>query len=730
MATERRRETLKRRRAGLAAGAAIGATALFAPSAQAAGFEVNNPVDDPAGVCPVNCTLRAAATEANGNAEDDTITFASGVTSPIRLTQGAITLNSGNALTIEGPGRDALTITGDADDSGGGTAGDSRIFTVGGTGAVTISGLTMTEGYSSGSPGGAISASGAPLTIEDSAVTDSQVVGANGGGIYTTGPLTLVRSSVTGNTAGSGGGILANGELNISDSTIADNSAAAGGGIYTSNYTTLDNTEITGNHATSGNGGGIFASFYLTVSGSTLSGNDATGTGGAISQTGKYAPLEVSESVISGNSAASGGGVDIDPTVTTKYGSDPAKRAISSTTIAGNTATGDGGGLLVTTLNRGDRLTISRSTVSANHAGAGSFGGGIMFGGGAQPSRGDFGMTNSTISGNTAGTGAGVSFGNASGQQLLCDCGSIDLANSTIASNVAATLGGGIYLASYTDPNPPNGPTSATIPLTSTIVADNTAAGQAEDLDREDGSTGGGFDVSFSLVEKPGDAPLTQDPAGSGIVGADPLLGALANNGGKTQTQLPAPTSPAVDKGNAPARLGTDQRELARTVDGDPPNAAGGDGTDIGSVEIPNPPANPPPTPQPPAPAPPVVIPPKNAKPQAFIKTNALRAKKAKDRRATGIAVDDHKVAKVQIALVYKSGGNCQDLLASGLFSKVHRCGTPSTFITAKGTKKWTFALKGKLKHGYYVLYARAIDDAGAKQTSFGTKSRRPFRVK
>lgn len=125
LAAERRRETLKRRRAGLAAGAAIGATALFAPSAQAANFEVNNLVDDPAGLCPVNCTPRDAAAQANANTEADTIIFQSGLTGTIRLTQGEIALGSPYALTIEGPGRDVLSVSGDADDSGTRNAGDS-----------------------------------------------------------------------------------------------------------------------------------------------------------------------------------------------------------------------------------------------------------------------------------------------------------------------------------------------------------------------------------------------------------------------------------------------------------------------------------------------------------------------------------------------------------------------------------------------------------------------------
>ncbi|MGA9636757.1 MAG: choice-of-anchor Q domain-containing protein [Solirubrobacterales bacterium] len=61
-------------------------------------------------------------------------------------------------------------------------------------------------------------------------------------------------------------------------------------------------------------------------------------------------------------------------------------------------------------------------------------------------------------------------------------------------------------------------------------------------------------------------------------------MGGLANNGGPTQTQMPAVTSPVVDKGISPGPLTTDQRGDPRRVDTSVPNAA--DGTDIGAVEL------------------------------------------------------------------------------------------------------------------------------------------------
>jgi hypothetical protein len=122
---------------------------------------------------------------------------------------------------------------------------------------------------------------------------------------------------------------------------------------------------------------------------------------------------------------------------------------------------------------------------------------------------------------------------------------------------------------------------------------------------------------------------------------------------------------------------------------------------------------------------------PKDIPPQAVIKKNGLRSKKASRRKAVGTAKDDHQVVRVEVALVRKRGGNCRELKRSGRsFGGSHRCRRPRTFLVAKGTTKWSFKLRGRLKKGYYVVYARAIDNSGRQQISFGTKSRRPFRVR
>jgi hypothetical protein len=258
----------------------------------------------------------------------------------------------------------------------------------------------------------------------------------------------------------------------------------------------------------------------LTISGLTLTDGNAgaDGEGGAL-LADKYADVTLDRAVVSSSGAEFGGGVFSFGTMT-----------ITHSTISGNAAVSGGGGI-------------------ASYE---------IFGPAA------LSLVNSTVSGNESDVGAGVVLGTGNEQ--------VQFNNSTIASNTAATSGGGIFLRRDAAAMP------VTIGLDSMIVANNTP----DDLDRnDDAPSGTGFDLAFSLVEAPSaDAVSSQ---ASSIIGADPVLAALANNGGPTPTHLPADGSPAVDKGRANG-LTSDQRGLSRTVDRSPANAA--DGTDIGSVEL------------------------------------------------------------------------------------------------------------------------------------------------
>lgn len=103
------------RRAGLVAGAALRAATLGVSPAQAATFQVINNLDSGVG------SLRDAIASANAASGDDTITFANTVTGTITLTSGSLSVNpatTGDALTITGPGKSVLAVSGDATGDG------------------------------------------------------------------------------------------------------------------------------------------------------------------------------------------------------------------------------------------------------------------------------------------------------------------------------------------------------------------------------------------------------------------------------------------------------------------------------------------------------------------------------------------------------------------------------------------------------------------------------------
>jgi len=333
-------------------------------------------------------------------------------------------------------------------------------------------------------------------------------------------------------------------DVSISGLTISGGNASIGAGIvdFDENLT-LDHVTISGNHATS-DGGGLWMdgfSFAATIRDSTISGNTADGEGGGVYNEDTGGSLLFQRTVISNNQAGgSGGGVyfyDPDHDVT-----------FEDSTISGNTAGGLGGGIYLYDTDGGP-FTIRGTTISGNSAQAG---GGIFFYGPDDPVV----IQNSTISGNQATAGGG------GGLFLYNIYQAFTIEHSTIAGNSATGPGGGVYL--YT----------GTAAVDHTIVADNTGGKGAEDL-----ATGseGTFDLSFSLVEAPGTANVNDN--GGNILNQDPQLGPLQNNGGLTQTQLPAGTSPVVNAGD-PAFTpppSTDQRGL--------PRVAGGR-IDIGAVEI------------------------------------------------------------------------------------------------------------------------------------------------
>jgi Right handed beta helix region len=590
VATAKRREALRKRRAGLVGGIAVGAFVLAPQAAQAANFEVNTlndgVPDASPGACTTDadgCTLREAINDSNVSGSDDTITFQAGLTGTITLDQGRLVVNKNNSsysTTITGPGADDISVSGDY---------TSLVFEAANTGSgLTISGLTVENGY------------------DDAA-----------GGIYAreNTDVTLTDSTVTGNTATGvrdkyeffgGGGITNRGTMLIQDSLISDN--------YANSY-----IPQSGPPFPYGGGGGVNNLGGLTITGSTITENGSAVLGGGILEGITKYPVftYISETTISDNGAPYGGGIE----AFNFFASPGASHSqITDSTISGNEAV-QGGGMDFKYLGGSHHWLVDHSTVSGN--GVFEDGGGLNFG--FVP--GSVELLDSTISGNYAqfyGGGGYIS----SGAQKYQDA--VQFNNSTIASNYAGSDGGGLYL-DYTDPDD----AANAIPLFSTIVGNNNASSGLNDLAHATDASnpsGGAFDLSFSLVRAPGNATITQTPAGSNLLGVDPQLGGLASNGGPTETHLPSINSPVVDKGSAPGNLLTDQRGDPRTVDTSVANAH--DGTDIGSVELATGPPGPPPPPA-----------------AGGTKVGTLKKKHKKRRR---VIRTKNKVAKVRIT--FRSG--------------------------------------------------------------------------
>jgi len=95
-------------------------------------------------------------------------------------------------------------------------------------------------------------------------------------------------------------------------------------------------------------------------------------------------------------------------------------------------------------------------------------------------------------------------------------------------------------------------------------------------------------DQGFNLVSR-GDGwegYIATDLVGTSAAPWDPLLGLCQYNGGQTPTMAPLPGSPVIDQGYR-FGLTTDQRGSIRPYDyPDIANAEGGDGSDIGAVEL------------------------------------------------------------------------------------------------------------------------------------------------
>jgi len=175
-------------------------------------------------------------------------------------------------------------------------------------------------------------------------------------------------------------------------------------------------------------------------------------------------------------------------------------------------------------------------------------------GGGGVQNNGTITLTNITISNNSSsGQGAGIdSIGTVAAQNVT-------VSNNT--STAAVNAIGGVRN---------NG--VLTVTVRNTIISGNAPANCGGTIT----SQGNNLDSANSCLF-----------AGLGdLINTDPLLVALANNGGALQTRALQPTSPAIDAGSATVCPPTDARGIVRPVDGNPLPPAVTAICDIGAFEF------------------------------------------------------------------------------------------------------------------------------------------------
>jgi hypothetical protein len=548
-------------------------------------------------------TLRQAIAAA---AAGDTIDFA---------VSGAITVNStiliGKDLTLNGPGDTTLIIQ--RQDSI--FAPDIRVFEVV-SGTVAIAGLTISHGHVVSGGGGGILNSG-KLTLRNVSVSQNFSYDGPGAGIRNQGQLVVNNCRVSENTGPQGGGIYNAGTLTVTNSVLKGNVTAgsidSGAGIYNEQGATamLSNSSFITN--TTQIGGGVFNLGQLTVQNCSFSDNIAAASGGGINNAGN---AMVQDSTFSGNFVSGGGGGGI---------RNAAILTVSNCVFTANVAffgagvgTGDhdrqadtkvidsiitdgvaakGGGFYSAGL-----LTVERCVVADNLA--------LFLSGGIEVHYGGLVVRNSSIIGNTGDGIGGISIDlcpmtiesctiawnrspNGLAGGIYCYTTSGDytpvIRSSTISSNYASGDGGGIWATWLKLENctivgnqaTNGGGVHAEVPVKarSCIIAGNSVSANGLGPDFQ----GTLASQDYNLVQNSHDCAFT-GATSHNLIGVDPLLGSLQDNGGPTWTHALLPGSPAVDRGFA-GGLFRDQRGQPRTQDDPGRDNLGGDATDIGAYE-------------------------------------------------------------------------------------------------------------------------------------------------
>jgi CSLREA domain-containing protein len=542
-----------------ALGASVGFAATFTVNSMGDSLDVN-PGDGVAADGDGLCTLRAAIMEANALYGVDEIVLPEGIVVLSIEGYGENDCREGDLdifsnLTIRGAGKDVTIIDGNEVD---------RVFHIRGAWHVTFKDLTIKNGKAetgwsipegeftekiagTGKHGGGILNYNGILTLENVALEEN--IGGRGGdapwncgsggwggGIYNTGRLTVRQCSFKKNVAGRGGGVYGYAYSSLgtktrvktavpSQITVWPGDGGHGGAIC--NHKGKVEIELCEFSENSGGNGG---SGYGMFSG---------GPGGALySLEGE---ISIQDTSLIKNSGGNAGGFE-----------DPG-------------AGGFGGAIYVME----GKLSMERCLVYDNQGGTAGWcyyvpGG---YGGGLYLRSSDVRLVNTTISYNSGGTGSE----NGRGGGVYQREGKLELVHCTVYHNNSGTPG------HYAFGDGGGGVHGDNVFVKNSIIAGNRVGLHAIGNDFYGTMHSQGYNLLGDL-----DGCDMQGDLTGNIIGEDPLLKELKDNGGALMTHALAPGSPAIDAADPLDTLPRDQRGADRPKDGDNDGSAR---SDMGAYE-------------------------------------------------------------------------------------------------------------------------------------------------
>ena len=394
---------------------------------------------------------------------------------------GAIASRSSDSLYIFGRSR----FSANQSHSAGVERSDMRQSGAGGAidaeGVLRIGGASFYSNFAA-EVGGAITASGARLTINDATFASNEATNGGGAVLSATNRNIITHSNFTGNSSGKrgsdeernfGGALMlidvsgGTSDTVIRNSEFSENMSGNGGGAIFAASTNLDifDSTIESNglngrfDLVEGGGGVLVVNGVVNIFRSLLARNTANNLGGSVFVVGSK--LQMRDSRITGSSARVGGGgvaiVDssavlvanqIDDNRTSGQGggvlvgaTDPRNEVelkLRGGSIENNSAVDVGGGVFVgenTVVSLIGDLGSTEGGLSISHNLAGDFGGGVF-------SIGQFQLHGVNIEANTSEYGAGLYINNSSG-------GSTRLSGNSFRSNRASISGGAAFVRNY-----------------------------------------------------------------------------------------------------------------------------------------------------------------------------------------------------------------------------------------------------------------------------------------